>query len=177
MRIDQRPMWMNFLIRYLIDAELSLDKNEVRRLKNRVTRCTLYDGLLYQMGQSLPLLHCVYEEEAVKILMEIHEGICRNHNRGQSLVLKVLKQGYYWSTLKKDAFEYSKRCDKCQRYTIIPRVPPENLTIIVSPWPFAKWGINIIGPFYKTLEGYKFTIVAIDHCTKWVEVEPLTSIT
>ena len=37
------------------------------------------------------------------------------------------------------------RSDHDQRYAQIPREPPENLTPIPSPWPFIKWGMDIVG--------------------------------
>ena len=65
---------------------------------------------------SLPYLKCVNEEEAKYILEEIHEGICGDHASLRSLVSKVIKRGYFWLTLQKDAREFVKTCDKCQRF-------------------------------------------------------------
>ncbi|XP_075665924.1 uncharacterized protein LOC142635690 [Castanea sativa] len=45
-----------------------------------------------------------------------------------------------------DARELIKRCDKCQRFRNVQRLPAEKLTTISSPWPFAQWGIEIVGP-------------------------------
>ncbi|KAL5553876.1 hypothetical protein UlMin_041277 [Ulmus minor] len=47
----------------------------------------------------------------------------------------------------------------------------------MSPWPFAKWGVDLIGPLPQGKYKMKFAIVAIDYYTKWVEVEPLQEIT
>ena len=51
------------------------------------------------------------------------------------------------------------------------------MTIITSPWPFAQWGIDIVGPLPQGKKQVKFLLVAIDNFTKWVEVEALTTIT
>ncbi|XP_024027041.1 uncharacterized protein LOC112093216 [Morus notabilis] len=88
-----------------------------------------------------------------------------------------IRQEYYWPTLKKDAFQYARCCDKCQRYATIPRAPPENLTSILSPWPFTKWGIDLIGPLHLALISLKFAIVIVDYYTKWAEAKALTSTT
>ena len=45
------------------------------------------------------------------------------------------------------------------------------------PWPFAQWGLNILGPFPLRTKQMKFLVVGIDYFTKWVEAEPLASIT
>jgi len=49
--------------------------------------------------------------------------------------------------------------------------------MITLSWPFATWGIDILGPFPKAWGGYRFLIVAIDTFTKWVEAEPVGQIT
>ena len=55
--------------------------------------------------------------------------------------------------------------------------PAENQTPILSPWPFAQWGIDIIGPLPIAKGQVKFSVVAVDYFTKWAEVEPLATIT
>ncbi|KAI3691521.1 hypothetical protein L2E82_49884 [Cichorium intybus] len=50
------------------------------------------------------------------------------------------------------------------------------MTGISSPWPFYQWGIDIVGPFPEAPGRVKFLVVAIDYFTKWVEAEPLASI-
>ena len=45
-----------------------------------------------------------------------------------------------------------------------------------SPWPFFEWGIDLVGPFSRAPVGYEHLVVAIDYFTKWVEAEPLNTI-
>ena len=45
-----------------------------------------------------------------------------------------------------------------------------------SPWPFAQWGLDIVGPFPKAVGNKKYLLVHIDYFTKWVEAEPLPNI-
>ena len=73
--------------------------------------------------------------------------------------------------------ELVQRCDKCQRFAHVLTQPPEPLSPIVSPWPLAKWGIDLIGPLPMARAQAKFAIVVIDYFTKWVEAEPLSTIT
>ena len=47
---------------------------------------------------------------------------------------------------------------------------------IASPWPFAQWGINSVGPFPQGKGEVKFLLVAIDYFTKWVEAKALATI-
>ena len=79
--------------------------------------------------------------------------------------------------MQADAVELVKRCDKCQRFGNVQRLPAEKLTAITSLWPFSQWGIDIVGPLPKGKGQVKFLLVAIDYFTKWVEVEALSTIT
>ena len=77
----------------------------------------------------------------------------------------------------KDAQAYVKTCDKCQRFNNLIRQPSEKLTPMTAPWPFAQWGLNIMGPFPTAIKQLKFLVVGIDYFTKWVEGEALATIT
>ncbi|XP_058009606.1 uncharacterized protein LOC131183237 [Hevea brasiliensis] len=57
-------------------------------------------------------------------------------------------------------------------------VPLHQLYNLVSPWPFAMWGIDVIGPINpKASNGYRFILVTIDYFTKWVEATSYAHIT
>uniref|UniRef100_A0A2N9EWZ5 Integrase catalytic domain-containing protein n=1 Tax=Fagus sylvatica TaxID=28930 RepID=A0A2N9EWZ5_FAGSY len=119
---------------------------------------------------------CLSPEEANYVIREVHEGVCGNHSGVRALAHKLIRVGYYWLSLLHDATQYVKTCDKCQRFTNVPRVPPEEITPITSPWPFMQWGLDIMGPFPVGTKQAKFLVVAIDYFTKWVEAEPLATI-
>ena len=125
----------------------------------------------------MPLLKCVMPSEADYIMREIYEGICGNHVEGQSLAFKTLRQGYYQPTMKVDCMEFAKKCDKCQRFVPISKAHPEELTIMMSPWPFAVQGTDLIGQLPKGRCGAQYAVVAVDYFTKWVEAKALASIT
>jgi hypothetical protein len=41
-------------------------------------------------------------------------------------------------------------------------------------WPFACWGLDMIGPLATAPGGFNRVLVAIDKFTKWIEVKPVT---
>lgn len=57
------------------------------------------------------------------------------------------------------------------------RKHPAPLSAITSMWPFDLCGIDIAGPFPMAAYKRRFLIVAVDYFTKWVEAEPVASIT
>ena len=76
--------------------------------------------------------------------------------------------------MKQYVADYARKCEKCQRYSTLIRAHPERLTAIFCPWPFAKCGIDIIGPLPTALGVFKFAVVAVDYFTKWAEAIPLS---
>ena len=144
--IQSANSWMTSIISFLQDEHLPQNTEEAKKIKKRVARFTILNDTLYKRGFSMPYMKCVDEEEDKYILEEIHEGICGDHAGPRSLVKKVIRTGYFWPTMQVDAVELVKKCDKCQRYGNVQRLPAERLMTIASPWPFAQWGIDIVGP-------------------------------
>lgn len=100
-----------------------------------------------------------------------------NHSGWRVLVSKTIRAGYYWPTLRADAKSYVERCDACQRYANIHHQPPAPLTAINEPWPFAQWGIDLLGQLPLAPGRRKYLILAVDYFTKWAEARPLATIT
>jgi hypothetical protein len=50
------------------------------------------------------------------------------------------------------------------------------LQTIPITWPFAVWGLDLVGPLKKTTRGFTHLLVAIDKFSKWIETCPITSI-
>ena len=43
-----------------------------------------------------------------------------------------------------------------------------------KPWPFAVWGLDMVGPFKRSKDKKTHLLVAVDKFTKWVEAEPVS---
>ncbi|XP_034203566.1 uncharacterized protein LOC117618046 [Prunus dulcis] len=138
--------WMSPIYLYLTNGTLPEDKAQARKLRYRSARYTVINDVLYKRGYTTPYLKCLTAEQGDYVLREIHNGVCGDHSGSRSLAYKVFRQGYFWPTMHQDANTLVKRCDKCQRFGNVPHIPAEPLTPIVSPWPFAQWGLDLIGP-------------------------------
>ena len=78
--------------------------------------------------------------------------------------------------MQKDVVTYVKKCDKCQRFSHSVHQPATELLPLVSPWPFAQWDMDLVGPLPKATGNRRWLIVAMDYFTKWVKAEPLANI-
>ena len=103
------PIWD-----YLIEGLLLSDPKEASKLKSRSTGFTIHQGALYKRGFFTPILKCIAKEDTDYVLREVHEGVCGNHIGARELAGKVLRQGYYWPTMLRDATELVKKCKVCQ---------------------------------------------------------------
>ena len=57
-----------------------------------------------------------------------------DHTGPRSLISKITRVGYFWPTMRKEAKDFVKRCDKCQKYGNVHRTPRKKMMIITSPW-------------------------------------------
>ncbi|XP_019244562.1 PREDICTED: uncharacterized protein LOC109224436 [Nicotiana attenuata] len=126
----------------------------------------------------LGLLRCVDAREATKLIEEIHVATCGPHMNGFTLVKKILRAGYFRMTMETDCIHFVQKCHQCQIHSDLIRVPPNELNVTSFSWPFAAWGMDVIGPIEHTaLNGHRFILVAIDYFTKWIEASSYKSVT
>ena len=163
--IQSGNSWMTPIVSFLQDGYLPQDADEARKIRKRAARFTILNDVLYKRGFSMPYLKCVDNDEAKYILEEIHEGICGDHAGPRSLVSKVIRTGYFWPTMQVNVLELVKKCDKCQQFGNVQRLPAERMMTITSSWPFVQWRIDIVDPLPLGKSQVKFLLVAIDYFT------------
>ncbi|XP_057444007.1 uncharacterized protein LOC130736179 [Lotus japonicus] len=174
--VDRQNTWMDPIADILAgepSGVMRYTKEQIREAGHY----TLLDGTLFRRGFSSLLLRCLPPGKYESVMAEVHGGVCASHIGGRSLASKVLRAEFYWPTIRKDCAEFVKKCEKSQMFADLPKAPPEQLATISSPWPFTMWGVDLVGPFPTARSQMKFILVAVDYFTKWVEAEPLASIT
>ncbi|XP_074327077.1 uncharacterized protein LOC141665021 [Apium graveolens] len=176
LEIRQGNDWMTPLRNFLEKGILPPDRREALKIKYRASSYTIINRRMYRRLVSQPLLRCLNTEEQRQALKAVQEGICGEHLPGRSLAFKILRQGFFWPTLKVDASNYAKRCVQCQLFATVPKQPPEEMTSVLSPILFAVWAVNIVGILLKSTRQAKYCIITIDYMTKWVEARPLSAI-
>lgn len=116
------------------------------------------------------MLRCLDDNNITLILTEVHEGACNYHIGGKALAHKLLREGYYWTTLMKHNISFIEKCDQYQRHVGLHHAPTWFLWSITLPRPLYQWGMDILGSFLLALKQLMFLIVGVDYFTKWIEV-------
>jgi hypothetical protein len=175
--IDYSDSWATPIVDYITKGTLPDDKVKARQLKIRAAKYLMMGDVLYRRSFSLPYLRCLTVEEYMRAMEEVHQGVCGDYQGGRMLAYKLLRLGYYWPSMQKDCNSMVQKCEKCQLFANITHGPPRALTPMRGPWPFAQWGVDLIGPLPMAAGQVQHAIVAVDYFTKWVEAKALATIT
>jgi hypothetical protein len=85
---------------------------------------------------------------------------------GDTTTHKILRVGYYWPTLFKDAHAYSRSCDIFQKSTGRERKEVVPLQPVVVEDPFEQWGLDIIGEINPhSSKQHRYILTATDYFT------------
>jgi hypothetical protein len=94
-----------------------LQRNKERALTLRSVRYCLIDQILYWKDPLGVLLKCMDPQEADKIMVEFHNGLCGGHHSWKTTAHKILRASYYWPTLFTDIHRGVRACITCQIFS------------------------------------------------------------
>jgi len=123
------------------------------------------------------LLKCITQDDGIKLLDDIHAGSYGNLVASRTLVGKAFRAGFYWPTVVADAEKLVQHCEGCQFFAKRTHIPAHKIQTIPSSWPFACWGLDMIGPLKLAPGNFKFMFVLMDKFSKWIEYMPLVKAT
>ena len=81
---------------------------------------------------------CLHPEKVNELLFELHDGVCGSHIGGRSLAHKAMTQGFWWPQMQKDAAEYARKYEQCQKRAPLIHQPASHLNPVNNPWSFAQ---------------------------------------
>ena len=123
-------------------------------------------------------MRCVNEEEAQRIMTEMHAGAYGGHLYWKSMASKILKAGYYWPSLFSNVYAKIKACIPCQKFEGKHKLLPLPLIPISVEAPFQQWGLDFIGEIHPPSSGqHKWIITTTNYFTKWIESIPTRNTT
>ena len=105
----------------------------------------IIDGVLFRKNYDGVFLRCLECEDANKVVAELQDGPTGGHfSRDITTSHKILRVGYYWPTLFKDAHAHVRKCDTCQGSVGRQARAAGPLKPVIISEPFKQWGIDII---------------------------------
>lgn len=142
--------WRTPLLEYILNDKLPEDKNEARSVVYKARNYCVLDNKLFRRSLVDPLLRCLGPEEAKTAILEVHTGICGDHLGAKNLALKIIRQGLFWPTMRRECEDFVKRCKPWQLHGQVSHRPTTKMIPVVNPCPFFHWGIDLLGPFPKS---------------------------
>ena len=157
----------------------------VRALESQVkksitTESALYqiiDGVLFRKNYDGVFLRCLEQEDAKKVIEKLHDGPAGGHFSRDTIAHKILRAGYYWPTLFKDAHAHAIKCDSCHICVRRHAKVAGPLKPIIISEPFEQWGIDVIREINPNSSlKHKYILTTTDYFTIWVEVIPVRKV-
>ena len=131
--------WYLDILQYLKDGiySKSTDKNDQLTIRRLSTNYIIYGERIYRRSYDGIHLLCVTTKEAQQILEEVHESSYGLYMNAHMLSRKIMRQGYYWTTMGADCVAHVRKCHQCQVRGDLKHMPPMPLHTVTSPWPFS----------------------------------------
>jgi hypothetical protein len=135
---------------YMVNKTLPEDTVQAKRIIRQSKAFLVLQGKLYKRSITGVLQRCVTPQEGQEILRDIHAGVCGHHASSRSIAAKAFHAGFYWLTAIEDEKDIVRMCEACQRFASRPHAPTAELQPIPLSWPFAQWGLDMVGKLHKS---------------------------
>jgi hypothetical protein len=173
--VSAHSPWYSDIANYLVAGKFPshLSYREKKSIIHQSARYSWISGYLFHTGADQEIRRCVREDEVYDLLKACHDGPCGGHFADKRTTYKILRMGYYWPSLFKDAKKYVKACDSCQRVGQPNHRDEMPLNPYVVLEPFERWALDFIGPINPPSNQKVYILVCTDYMTKWVEAKAL----
>jgi ribonuclease HI len=104
--------WRKEIVDYLENPSRKVS----RKLRYKAIKFVLFDGRLYYKSLDGVLLQCWGQEEAKKMMSEVHDRLCGAYQSAYQMKWVIKHTRCYWPTMLEDCFEYYKGCQDCQKF-------------------------------------------------------------
>ncbi|XP_039804888.1 uncharacterized protein LOC120669154 [Panicum virgatum] len=96
--------WCSPIIDFIKNNKSYPKGKEHKKLARRSSKYVIIGTKLFKHSASSGTLRkCITQDEGIRLLSDIHSGICGNHTSASTLVEKAFRSGFYWPTALADA--------------------------------------------------------------------------
>jgi len=155
-----------FLETLVAEGESAYDRERVRKFASRFF---VENGTLYYRDNDGAPKRCLTEGETRIVLAEYHAGAIRGHF-GRDIMIKQIREKYWWPTLWRDVANFIRMCDLCQRYG--PKERHNELHPYHPICPFEFVFIDFVISLPMTPKRNRHLITMMEGFTKWIEAKP-----
>ena len=105
--------WYRDLVHYLQEGYLPelWSPKQRRALRLKSVLYHIIDRVLFIKNYDGVFLRCLEQEDAKKVVAELHDGMDGGHFSGDITAHKIPRAGYYWPMLFRDAHAHVRKCD------------------------------------------------------------------
>eukprot|EP00253_Pinus_taeda_P007167 PITA_07167 len=173
--VSAHSPWYADIGNYLVAGKLPshLSHQEKRKIIQKSAQYSWISGCLFHTGLDHEIRRYIRENEVCDTLKACHDGPRGGHFVDKRTTHKILRMGYYWPSLFKDANKYVRACDSCQRMAQPNHRDEMPLNPQVILEPFKRWALDFIGPINPPSSQRVYILVCTDYMTKWVEAKAL----
>ena len=131
--------WYSDILQYLKDGTYpnSANKNNQLTIWWLSTNYIICGERLYKRSYDGIHLLFITAKEAQQIIEEVQELSYGPHMNAHMLSRKIMRQGYYWTTMEADCAAHVRKCHQCQVHGDLKHMSLMPLHIMTSPWPFS----------------------------------------
>ncbi|WVZ21467.1 hypothetical protein V8G54_008789 [Vigna mungo] len=172
-----QPPWYAELVNYLAADVLPAhaSRHYIDKLKSDAKYYVWDDPFLWRFCSDKIIRKCVPDSEINGVLHGCHDTLVGGHFGPTRTARRVLDSGFFWPTLFKDAYNFVKSCEVCQKAGgNITRRNEMPLQKIIFCEIFDVWGIDFMGPLPNS-SGYSYILLAVDYVSRWVEAKATRS--
>eukprot|EP00253_Pinus_taeda_P003259 PITA_03259 len=154
-----------------------MDASQRRVLRLKSNQYHLSNDTVYRKNCDGIWLSCLEKDDADHVLKEMHDDLAGGHYGGDTTAHKILRAGYYWTTVFRDSHAYAQKFKVCQTAAGRERKPAIPLRPIMIHRLFQQWGLDVIGEItLNSSQQHNYILATIDYFTRGTKAIPLRKV-